>query len=144
MSESLQPHGLQYARLPCPSLSPRVCSDSCPLSQWYYPTISSSATLFFVCFQYFPAPGSFSMSRLFTSSGQSIGVSAPGLPVHHQLLESNLCPLSPLSSPSPLAFNLAQHQALFKWVSSSHQVAKVLELQLQHQSFQWPFRTDFL
>ena len=50
----------------------------------------------------------------------------------------------PLSSPSPPALNLSQHQDLFQWVSSSHQVAKVLELQLQHQSFQWIFRTDFL
>ena len=52
--------------------------------------------------------------------------------------------LYPLSSPSPPAFNLSQHQGLFQWVSSSHQVAKVLEFQLQHQSFQWRFRTDFL
>ena len=53
-------------------------------------------------------------------------------------------PSHPLSSPSPPAFNLSQHQGLFKWVSSSHQTAKVLEFQLQHQSFQWIFRTDFL
>ena len=53
-------------------------------------------------------------------------------------------PSHPLLSPSPPTFNLSQHQGLFKWVSSSHQVAKVLELQLQHQSFQWIFRTDFL
>ena len=53
-------------------------------------------------------------------------------------------PSHPLSSPSPPAFNLSQHQGLFKWVSSSHQVAKVLELQLQHQSFQWTPRTDLL
>ena len=65
---------------------------------------------------------------------------------------SNSCPLShwchepshPLLSPSPPAFNLSQHQGLFKWVSSSHQVAKELEFQFQHQSFQWIFRTDFL
>ena len=64
---------------------------------------------------------------------------------------SNSCPLRqwchpfhPLSSPSPPSFNLSQHQGLFRWVSSSHQVAKVLEFQLQHQSFQWIFRTDFL
>ena len=50
----------------------------------------------------------------------------------------------PLLPPSPLAFNLSQHQGLFQWVSSSHQVAKILELQLQHQSFQWTFRTNFL
>ena len=77
----------------------------------------------------------------------------PGLPVHHQLPELTqihvhwvgdaIQPAHPLSSPS-LAFNLSQHQGLFKWVSSSHQVAKVSEFQLQHQSFQWIFRTDFL
>ena len=80
--------------------------------------------------------------------------STPGLPVHHQLLEftqphvhwvSGAIQLShPLSSPSPPSFNLSQHQGLFQWVSSSHQVAKVLEIQLQHQSFQWIFRSDFL
>ena len=53
-------------------------------------------------------------------------------------------PSHPLSSPSPLSFNLSQHQGLFQWIGSSHQVAKVLGLQLQHQSFQWIFRTDFL
>ena len=78
----------------------------------------------------------------------------PGFPVHHQLPELTqthvhqvggaIQPSHPLSSPSPLAFNLSQHQGLFKWVSSSHQVAKVLEFQLQHQSFQWIFRADFL
>ena len=79
--------------------------------------------------------------------------SMPGLPVHHQLLElpqthvhwvsDAIQPSHPLSSPSPLAFNLSQHQGLFQWVSSSHQAAKLLELQLQHLSFQWIFRTDF-
>ena len=80
--------------------------------------------------------------------------SMPGLPVHHQLLKFTkthlhwVCdafqPSHPLSFPSPRAFNLFQHQGLFRWVSSSHQVAKVLEFQLQHQSFQWTFRTDRL
>ena len=80
--------------------------------------------------------------------------STPGLPVHHQLLESiqthvhwvgdAIQPSEPLSSLSPSAFNLSQYQGLFKWVSSLHQVAKVMEFQLQHQSFQWIFRTDFL
>ena len=79
--------------------------------------------------------------------------STPGFPIHHQLLElaqthvhwvsDAIQPSHPLSSPSP-AFNLSQHQSLFQWISSSHQVAKVLEFQLQHQSFQWIFRTDFL
>jgi len=81
-----------------------------------------------------------------------INHSTPGLPVHYQLLESTqthihwvgdaIQPSHPLSSPSPPALNLSQHQGLFKWVSSSHQVAKILEFQLQHQSFQWTPRTD--
>ena len=80
--------------------------------------------------------------------------STPGFPVHHQLPELTqthvhwvgdaIQPSPPLSSPSPLAFSLSQHQGLFQWVSSSHQVVKILELQLQHQSFQWIFRVDFL
>ena len=80
--------------------------------------------------------------------------SMPGLPVHHQLPEfiqthvhrvsDAIQPSHPLSSPSPPAFNLSQHQGLFQWVNSSHEVAKVLEFQLQHQSFQWIFKTDLL
>ena len=80
--------------------------------------------------------------------------STPGLPVHHQLQDftqthvhwvgDTIQPSHPLSSPSLPVFNLSQYQGLFKWVSSLHEVAKVLEFQLQHQSFQWIFRTDFL
>ena len=80
--------------------------------------------------------------------------STPDLPVHHQLLESTqthvhwvgdaIQPPHPLLSPSPPAANPSQHQSLFQWVSSLHQVAKVLEFQLQHQSFQWTPRTDLL
>ena len=81
---------LQHARLPCPSPFPGVCSNSCPLSQWCHPTVSSSVT------------------------------------------------------PSPPAFTLSQHQGLSQCVSSSHQVAKVLDLHPQHQSFPWIFRFDFL
>ena len=90
-SNSSQPHGLQQARPPCPSPTPRVYSNSCPLSQWCFPTISSSV-IPFSCPPYFPASGS------------------------------------------------------LQWVGSLHQVAKVLELQLQlqHQSFQWIFRVDFI
>ena len=69
-------HGLHLTRLPCPLLSPRVCPNSCPLSWWCYLTISSSATLFFFCLQSLPASGSFSISCLFTSGGQSTGASA--------------------------------------------------------------------
>ena len=90
-SDSLRPHGLQHTRLPCPSPSPRAYSNSCPLSRWCHPTISSSVIPFPSCSPFFPASGSFPMSRLFSSGG-----------------------------------------------------AKVLELQLKHQSFQWIFRIDFL
>ena len=75
VSDSLWHHRLQYARLPCPSPIPRTCSDSCSLSWWCHPTISSSVVPFF-CLQSFPASGSFQMSQFFTSGGQSIGVSA--------------------------------------------------------------------
>ena len=80
--------------------------------------------------------------------------STPGFPVHHQLPElvqihvhrdgDAIQPSHPLSSPSPSALNLSRHQGLFKWVSYLHQVVKVLEFQLQHQSFQWTPRTDLL
>ena len=86
--------------------------------------------------------------------GDPMDCSTPGLPVHHQLPEFTqthvhqvgdaIQPSHPLSSPSPPAFNLSQHQGLFQWVSSSHQVAKALELQLQHQSFQSTPRTGLL
>ena len=88
-SDSLQPHGLQHARPPCPSLSSRVCPRSCPLSQWHYLSISSSAALFSFCLQF------------------------------------------------------SQHQGPFQWAGCSYQIAHVLELKLQHQSFQWVFRVDF-
>ena len=87
VSESLQPHEPQHARPPCPSPTPGVHPNPCPLSWWCHPTVSSSIV------------------------------------------------------PSPPALNLSQHQGLFRWVRSSHQVAKVLEFQLQHQSFQWTPRT---
>ena len=100
MSDSLQPHELQHARPSCPSPTPGAYSNSCPLSRWCHPTISSSVIPF----------SSFNLSS---------------------------------------AFNLSQHQSLFKWISSSHLVAKVLRFQLQHQSFQWTprlisFRMDWL
>ena len=76
MSDSLWPHGLQHAKFPCPSPTPGVYSNSCPLSRWCHPTISSSVVPFSFCLQSFPASGSFPMSQLFASGGQSIGVSA--------------------------------------------------------------------
>ena len=89
-SDSLWPHGLQHARPPCPSPTPGACSNSCPSSQLYHPTISSSVITFSSCLQSLPASGSFPMNQFFTSD------------------------------------------------------TKVLVLQLQHQSFQWILRTDFL
>ena len=99
----------------------------------------------------FPIQSVQSLSRVWLCD--PMDCSMPGLPVHHQLLESTqthvhrvgdaIQPPHPLLSPSP-ALNLSQHQGLFQWVSSSLQVAKVLEFQLQHQSFQRIFRTDFL
>ena len=88
VSDSLRPHELEHNRPPCPSPTPRVYPNPCPLSRWCHPTISSSVVLFSSCPQSFPASG--------------------------------------------------------EWVSSLHQVAKVLEFQLQHQSFQWTPRTDLL
>ena len=76
LSSSLQPHGLQHARPPCPSPAPRVYSNSCPLSQWFHPTIASSVVPFSSCLQYFSTSESFQMSQFFTSGGQSTGVSA--------------------------------------------------------------------
>ena len=98
----------------------------------------------------------FSSVQLFScvNSLQPMDSIRPGFPVHHQLPElaqtqvhwvsDAIQPSHPLSSPSPLAFNFSQNQGLFQWVSSSHEVAKVLQFQLQHQSFQWIFRTDLL
>ena len=111
MNDSLRPHGLQHAWLPCPSPSPGVCSKSCPLSQWCHPTISPSVIPFSSCPQSFPAPGSLPMSQLFVSGGQSIGASAlePILPVNIQgwfpLVLMVLTPCCPRdsheSSPTP-------------------------------------------
>ena len=95
-----------------------------------------------------------SVTQLCRTLWDPINHSTPGLPVHYHLPESTqthvhrvedaIQPSHPLPSPSPPALNLSQHQGLFQWVSSSHQLAKVLEFQLQHQSFQWTTRTDLL
>ena len=95
-----------------------------------------------------------SVSQLCPTLCNPMDCSTPGLPVHHQLPElaqtlvywvgDSIQPSHPLSSPSSPAFNLSQHRGLFKWISSSHQVAKVFKFQPQHQSIQWIFRTYFL
>ena len=102
----------------------------------------------------FSSVKSFRLNSLCPTLCNPMNCSMPGLPVHHQLLEFTqihvhwigdaIQPSHPLLSPFPPALNLSQHQGLFKWVSSLHKVAKVLEFQLQHQSFQWTPRTDLL
>ena len=221
MSDSLWPHGLQLARLPCPSPTPEVYSNSCPLSRWCHPTISSSVVPFSSCLQSFPASELFfPRNQFFEWGGQRIGVSASAsvLPMNiqdwsplgwtggiskqskglsrvfsnttfqkHQFwiqfssLQSlshvwlyatpwiaayqaslsitnsrSLLKLMSIESVMPSShFILCRPLLLlppippslrifFQWVSSSHQVAKILEFQLQHQSFQWTPRIDLL
>ena len=81
ISDSLQPHGLQHARLPCSSPTSGACSNSCPSNQWYHPTISSSVIPFSSCLQSFPASGFFAMSQFFVSGVRSSGALASVLPI---------------------------------------------------------------
>ena len=116
VANSLQLHGLQHAKFPCPSLSPRVYSNSCPLSWWCHPTISSSVIPFSSCPQSFPASGSFPMSQLFTSGGQSIGASVSSLPMDIQgWFPLGLTGLISLQSKGPSrAFFSTKNSYLFK------------------------------
>ena len=113
MPDSLWTHGLQHSRLPCPSPTPRACSNSCPLSQWYHPTISSSVGPFSSCLQSFPTSGSFPRSQFFTSGGQSIGASASVsvLPMNIHGWFPNLWWAA--------VYGVAQSQTWLKWLSSS-------------------------
>ena len=118
VSDSLPPHGLQHARLHCPSPTPRPCSNSWPLSWRHYPTISSSVVPF-SCFQSFPASGSFPVSQLFASGGQGVGFQRQHQSfqwiVRTDLLKDGLVGSHPLT-PSFSALDLSQHQGLFQWV----------------------------
>ena len=103
-----RPHGVQHARLPCPLPSPGACSNSCPLSQFCHPTISSSVAPFSSCPQSFPASGAFSMSQLFASGGQRIAASASTTVLQHLGLHPSkgsgqveICPPQVLSSHLP-------------------------------------------
>ena len=119
VSNSLWPHEPQHARPPCPSPTPGVYSNSCPLSQWCHPTISSSVVPFSSCLQSFPASGSFPMSQLFASGGQSIGISASisVLPMNTQDLSPlGWTPGSALSSRDLQESSPAPH---FKSINSS-------------------------
>ena len=123
VSHSLWPQGLQHARLPHSPLSPGVCSNSCPLSRWCHPTISSSVVPFSSCPQFFPALQCFSMSRLFASGGHSIGALALVLPMNIQdrfplgLLSKGL---SRVISNTSLKASILQCSAYFM-VQLSHQ-----------------------
>ena len=130
MSDSLQPHGLQHARLPCPSPTPRVYSNSCPLSQWCHPKISFFVIPLSSRLQSFPASGSFPMSQFFASGGQIIGVSASAsvLPVNIQgwfpLGLTVWSPCSPRdcqeSSPTPQFKSISSLVLSFLMVQLSH------------------------
>ena len=121
MSSSLQPHELQYARLPCLSPTPRVYPNPGPLSRWCHPTISSSVAPFSSYLQSFPASGSFLVSRLFTSGGQSIGVSASAsvLPVNIQ----GLFPLGLTGSISLQSNELSRVFSQFKSINFGSQLS---------------------
>ena len=123
VSDSLRPRGLQHNRLPCPSPSPRACSNSCPLSHWCHPTISSSVVPFSSGLQPFPASGSFLMTQLFASGGQSIrlSTSASGFPMNIQ----DWFPLGLTSSISLLS----------KWLSRVFSITEASII--QHSAFLW-------
>ena len=195
MSDSLCPHELQHASLPCPSPSPGLCSNSCTLSQWCHPAISSSVNPFSSCPQYFPTSVSFPISlpliaqyvknlpAMQEDPGLIPGVGrSPGEGLDYPLQYSwtsfvaqqvkNRPAMWEIWVPSlnwedPLEKGMATHSSVLAWRKfhglcspwgrkewdlterlslsfSSHQAAKILELQLQRQSFQWIFRVDFL
>ena len=127
-SKSLRPHWPQHARLLCPSLSLRVYSNSCPLSQWYHPTISSSVVPFFSCPQSFPASGSFPMSQLFTSGGQSIGASASA-----SVLPMNIQDWFPLGWTGWISLQSKGFSTVFKTTAQKHQFFSA-QLSLQSNS----------
>ena len=120
MSNSLWPHGLQHIRLPCPSLSPWVCSNSCPLSWWCHPIISSSVAPFSSCPQSFPGSGSFTMTQLFATGGQSIVALASALIIPMNIqgwfllgLTSLICLLSKGLSKSLLQHHNSKASTIF-------------------------------
>ena len=121
MFDSLSPHGLQYARLPCPSPTPGAFSNSCP-SPWCRPTISSSVIPFSSCLQSFPASGSFPMSQFFASRGQSIGVSA----------SASVLPMSGLISFRMDWFDLLAVQGTLKSLLQHHSLKASI---VYHSSF---------
>ena len=121
MSNSLWPHGLQHARPPCPSPTPGVYSNSCALSLWCHPTISSSFVPFSSCLQSFPASGSFQVSQFFASGGQSTGVSA----------SASVLPMN-IQDWFPLGFDLLTVQGTLKSLLQHHSSKASI---LRHSAF---------
>ena len=125
MSDSLQPHGLQHARPPCPSPTPGACSDSCLLSEWCHPTISSSLSPFSSHLQSFPTSRSFLVSQFFASDGQSIrvSVSASVLPmnIYWELKIYRAWPHPSEQDPVPPSASLSHQEASTSLLSSSIQ-----------------------
>ena len=130
LSDCLQPHGLQHTRPPCPLPTSRVYSNSCPLSWWCHPTISSSAVPFSSCLQSFPASGSFLMSQFFTSGGQSTGVSASA-----SVLPMNIQDWSPLGRTGWISFAV---QGTLKSLLQHHtSKASILQQYVFYHSKNW-------
>ena len=129
MSDSLQLHGLQHGRLPCPSTTPRACSNSCSSSRWCHPVISSSVIPFSSNLQSFPASESFPMSQLFTSGGQNIGVSASTSVLMNTQDWFPLGWTGWISLQSKGLSNLLQH---YNWKASIFQCSALLMVQLSH------------
>ena len=158
-SNSLQPHGLQHSRLPCPFSTPRVHSNSCPSSQWCHPTISSSVVPVSFCLHSFPVSGSFFFFFFFFNFILFFNFTVLywfchiSTWIHHRYTRVPHPEPSSLLPPHtiPLGHDTGC-LGLVHWDDPGsflrsqffQQVAKVLEFQLQHQSFQWIFRTDFL
>ena len=184
MSDSLWPHGLQHARLPCPLPTPGVYSNSCPSSQWWIlqvriqewvnipfskasfqcrnqTQVSRTAGGFFTSWatreawlqasQGYQFSSVQSLSRVWlfatpwiTAHQASLSQLPEFTQTHVHRVSDAIWPSHPLSSPSPPVLNPSQHQSLFQWVNSSHEVAKVLEFQPWHQYFQRTPRTSLL
>ena len=128
MSDSLRPHGLQHARLRCPSPTPGACSKSCPLSRWCHPTVSFSVVPFSSCLQSWPVSGSFPLSQFFASGGQSIGASASA-----SVLPMNIKGWFPLGWTGWLSWQPKGLSRLFNTTVQKHQFFSA-QLSLQSNS----------
>ena len=135
----LWPHGLQHARLPCPSPTPRACSNSCPSNWWCHPIISSSVIPFSSCLQSFPASGAFPRSQFFTSGGQSIEASASAsvLPIKNKLIKINY-------HKNSLSFRVLIKEMVSELLFLFHWIALVIKWMLTFRGvIQW-LRTPLL